>query len=38
MSWEASWTSPAGAEAQMIEMIEMILQRGLEAAKAKTEG
>jgi Polyketide cyclase / dehydrase and lipid transport len=38
MSWEAAWTSPADAEAQMIEMIEMILQRGLEAAKAKTEG
>ena len=37
MSWEASWTSPPDEEAQMIEMIGMILERGLAAAKEKTE-
>jgi hypothetical protein len=38
MTWEASWTSPPEVEEEMVEMIEGILQRGLEAAKAKTEG
>ncbi len=37
MTWQASWESPPDAEAAMVEMVEGILQRGLDAAKAKTE-
>jgi hypothetical protein len=38
MTWEASWENAPEEEAANLELIGNILQRGLEAAKAKTEG